>query len=465
MRAQTILRFSVGFYIVLFFGYLFGPLVIMSITAFNSSTFPAVSPWDCLSGEWFGVLVKDDKIMTGLRNSLLIGAGVVMVAVPIGLAGALLLTQLQRRARSLVYIITISPILVPGVVLGISTLIFWERIDRVMLGDDFFYDGFFLTIIGQATFISAYTMLIFIARLQRFDPLLEEAALDLGATHMQAFRKILLPFLKPAIGSAAVLAFLASFENYNTTVFTIVSESTLTTVLASKVRYGINPSISSLAVIIIGLTLLFAVLHELFKRREKKLQAIREAQAPGTPTRRQRPMMVPVTAVVVVAFVALLGTSWVARGYSVNECKIRVVEEKRKRAEQLSQQRIVEARARRAAEQAEGTGDDALKANTEGRQYQSIFAPSNLAGQVDSDTASGEEKGAQSAVEANKEGRQYQSIFAPSNLAGQVDSDTSAEEKGTPGAVEANKEGRQYQNIFAPSNLKNQVDSSKGSGQ
>ena len=88
MRAQTILRLSVGFYIVLFFGYLFGPLVIMSITAFNSSTFPAVSPWDCLSGEWFGVLVKDDKIMTGLRNSLLIGAGVVMVAVPIGLAGA-----------------------------------------------------------------------------------------------------------------------------------------------------------------------------------------------------------------------------------------------------------------------------------------------------------------------------------------------------------------------------------------
>ncbi len=468
MRAQTILRLSVGFYIVLFFGYLFGPLVIMSITAFNSSTFPAVSPWDCLSGEWFGVLVKDDKIMTGLRNSLLIGAGVVMVAVPIGLAGALLLTQLQRRARSLIYIITISPILVPGVVLGISTLIFWERIDRVMLGNDFFYDGFFLTIIGQATFISAYTMLIFIARLQRFDPLLEEAALDLGATHLQAFRKILLPFLKPAIGSAAVLAFLASFENYNTTVFTIVSESTLTTVLASKVRYGINPSISSLAVIIIGLTLLFAVIHELFKRREKKLQATREAQAPGTPTspRRQRPMMVPVTAVVVVAFVALLGTSWVARGYSVNECKIRVVEEKRKRAEQLSQQRIVEARARRAAEQAEESGDDALKANTEGRQYQSIFAPSNLAGQVDSDTASSQETGARSAVEANKDGRQYQSIFAPSNLAGQVDSDTaSSQGTGAPSAVEANKEGRQYQNIFAPSNLKNQVNSSKGSDQ
>ncbi|HIC34832.1 MAG TPA: ABC transporter permease subunit, partial [Gammaproteobacteria bacterium] len=198
MRSETILRLSIGFYILLFFGYLFGPLVIMSITAFNSSNFPAVSPWDCLSGEWFGVLVNDDKLMTGLRNSLFIGAGVVIVAVPMGLAGALLLTQLSRRARSVMYTVTISPILVPGVVLGISTLIFWERIDRVLLGTDFFYDGFFLTIIGQATFISAYTMLIFVARLQRFDPLLEEAALDLGASNMQAFRKILLPFLKPA---------------------------------------------------------------------------------------------------------------------------------------------------------------------------------------------------------------------------------------------------------------------------
>ncbi|MCS5584461.1 MAG: ABC transporter permease, partial [Pseudomonadales bacterium] len=297
MRSETILRLSIGFYILLFFGYLFGPLVIMSITAFNSSNFPAVSPWDCLSGEWFGVLVNDDKLMTGLRNSLFIGAGVVIVAVPMGLAGALLLTQLSRRARSVMYTVTISPILVPGVVLGISTLIFWERIDRVLLGTDFFYDGFFLTIIGQATFISAYTMLIFVARLQRFDPLLEEAALDLGASNMQAFRKILLPFLKPAVGSAAVLAFLASFENYNTTVFTIVSESTLTTILASKVRYGINPSISSLAVIIIGLTLCFAVVYELLRRRERsdKEKSLAETAKTNSKTRRHRPMMVPAT--------------------------------------------------------------------------------------------------------------------------------------------------------------------------
>src|SRR3546814_7544312 len=72
--------------------------------------------------------------------------------------------------------------------------------------------------------------------LQRFDRTQEEAALDLGATHTQVFWKVLIPFLRPAIFSAMGLAFLTSFENYNTTVFTIQAESTLTTVLAGKVR-------------------------------------------------------------------------------------------------------------------------------------------------------------------------------------------------------------------------------------
>ena len=221
MTSGRVMQWAVGFYILLFFAYLFGPLVVMSLTAFNSSEFPSVSPWNCFTPEWFGVLVKDKQLMGGLKSSLIVGVGVVLLAVPIGLAASLIITQLQRRARSIFYTIAISPILVPGVVLGISTLVFWERVDRVVLGanNGFFYDGYFMTIIGQSTFIAAYSMLVFLARLQRFDPGLEEAALDLGATQTQVFRKILLPFLKPAIGSAAVLAFLASFENYNTTVY------------------------------------------------------------------------------------------------------------------------------------------------------------------------------------------------------------------------------------------------------
>ena len=412
MTSGRIMKLAVGFYILLFFSYLFGPLVVMSLTAFNSSEFPSVSPWNCFTPEWFGVLVNDKQLMGGLKSSLIVGTGVVLLAVPIGLAASLMITQLRRRARSIFYTVAISPILVPGVVLGISTLVFWERVDRVVLGtsDGFFYDGYFMTIIGQSTFIAAYSMLVFLARLQRFDPALEEAALDLGATQAQVFRKILLPFLKPAIGSAAVLAFLASFENYNTTVFTIVSESTLTTVLASKVRYGINPSISSLAVIIIGLTLLGAIAHEYFKRKESRAVTVEGdrqvvVSAGGNPSRSL--MRIPVGALSAAVFVGLLGSAWMARGYDVGECKVRVAEESRIRFEALKQQRIAEAKAKQATTQGQST---AVEANQSSREYQNIFAPSNLGQQVDSAADAGQGSGDSASGNAASGQSQYQNI-------------------------------------------------------
>ena len=98
-------------------------------------------------------------------------------------------------------------------------------------------------------------MLIIMARLQRFDRAQEEAALDLGASYPQVFWHILVPFLKPALFSAAVIAFLSSFENYNTTTFAILADKTLVTVLAGRVRQGTTPALSALAVIIIAISL------------------------------------------------------------------------------------------------------------------------------------------------------------------------------------------------------------------
>ena len=83
MSSEKILRLAISLYIILFFSYLFGPLIVMSITAFNSAGFPRLSPWDCFSTEWFGVLVNDARIMGGFKNSLIIGIAVVFVSVPI----------------------------------------------------------------------------------------------------------------------------------------------------------------------------------------------------------------------------------------------------------------------------------------------------------------------------------------------------------------------------------------------
>jgi spermidine/putrescine transport system permease protein len=176
-------------------------------------------------------------------------------------------------------------VLTPGVILGISTVIFWSDV-TAWSGASGLYNGIFLTTLGQSTFISAYCMLIFMSRLQRFDRAQEEAALDLGATRTQVFFHILLPFLKPALLSAAVLAFLSSFENYNTTTFAILADKTLTTALAGRVRQGTTPAISALAVLIIAITLIGAVIYEILRRREQARDEAR-AQAAAEAERRE----------------------------------------------------------------------------------------------------------------------------------------------------------------------------------
>ena len=283
MKSQHTLNILLGIYIFIFFTYLFGPLIIMSFTAFNSAEFPAISPWECFSFRWFNEgkiaydgqhlagLATDWRLQDGIITSLIIASGVVCLSVPIGMAASIVLTQVHSRARTIFYSISIMPVLFPGVIIGISTVVLWDRIATIG-GDGFITDlgrnGIFLTILGQTCFVSTYCFLIFVARLQRFDQTQEEAALDLGASQTQVFFKILIPYLAPAIASSAVIAFLASFENYNTTVFSILSDQTLTTVIASKVRLGISPAISALAFAIIALTVAAALCYEVLRRRE-----------------------------------------------------------------------------------------------------------------------------------------------------------------------------------------------------
>ena len=293
MKSHHLLKFFLGIYIFIFLMYLFGPLIVMSITSFNSAEFPAVTPWECFSWRWFqegkiaydgqhlAGLSTDWRLHDGLINSFIIGLGVVMLAVPIGMAASIVLTQVHSRLRTIFYSVSIMPVLFPGVIIGISTVVLWDRIATIG-GEGFISDigrnGIFLTILGQTCFISTYCFLIFVARLQRFDQTQEEAALDLGANQTQVFFKILIPYLMPAIASSAVIAFLASFENYNTTVFSILADQTLTTVIASKVRLGISPAISALALVIITLTIIAAIVYEVLRRREDRKKKERQDQ-------------------------------------------------------------------------------------------------------------------------------------------------------------------------------------------
>ena len=248
MTSQRLMYWSIRFYLVVLFIYLFTPLVIMSIATFNDSRFPTIWPWRETTWRWFGELANDTAMWEALLNSFGVSAG-------------LFLSTYEGKGKNFYYSLMLSPLLTPGVIIGISTLIFWRN-----LGVS---GGIGLTVIAQTTFISAYVMLMVLARLQRFDRTLERAAYSLGATHSQVVRRVLLPYLKPAIMTAAVIAFLQSFENYNTTLFVRGFDTTLTVYIATKVRTGLTPAVNALGLIMILVTVVLAVAYEVLRRREQ----------------------------------------------------------------------------------------------------------------------------------------------------------------------------------------------------
>jgi len=258
-------RFLIHLWLALFFAYLFLPLVIMGAATFNASRFPTVTPWQGTTLQWFPALFNDGQMWRALRTSFIVGLLVVAISLPVGLAASLILSSLHSKARSFLYAVMISPLLTPGVIVGISTLVFWRRFDVT--------GGIFLTVLAQASFIAAYVMLLVSARLSRFDRTLEEAALSLGATPAQAFRKVTLPYLRPALLAAGFIAFLQSFENYNTTLFVRGVEETLTIYIAAKVRTGVTPAVNALGLIMIAATVAIAVAYEWNRRRRERTRS------------------------------------------------------------------------------------------------------------------------------------------------------------------------------------------------
>lgn len=267
-------------YMLLFLVFLLAPLVVMSGAAFNDSKLPSIVPWRGFTTMWFSEMIRDERMMLAFANTLWVAAAVALIAVVIGTAAAILVNSISGKLRTALYGMMISTILIPGVVIGISTMILWTKMGNA-LGTDFFLfnPGLHLSVLGQVSYIAAMVMLLVLARLQSFDAGLEEAALDLGASHAQVMRRILLPHLYPAIGAGAAVAFFQSIENFNVTQFTRGGADTLTVYVFSQVRSGITPTINALAFLLICVTLVLAVLYEINRRRRARIEAARIAEA------------------------------------------------------------------------------------------------------------------------------------------------------------------------------------------
>ena len=270
---------SFKLYMILYFTFLFAPLLVTCILAFNDSQFPSL-PWNSFTLEWFTAdlpqrvgIFHDQINLDSIWVSMKVAFFVTLLATCVGTCGAFLFEEENFPFKQSLYFLMLAPLVIPGVILGISILMFsttfgayFEESWGVDVG--LFRPGFWLVVLGQFSFISTLVALVVSARLKKFDRTLEEAAMNLGANRFEVIWHITLKFLRPAIIGAGAVAFLMSFENFNTTLFLVGSQATLPINLYLQVRDGSTPVINAISFLLITGTSILALANLYFSRKK-----------------------------------------------------------------------------------------------------------------------------------------------------------------------------------------------------
>jgi len=269
---------SFKLYILLYFVFLFAPLLVTCVLAFNDSQFPSL-PWKGFTLDWFTAdlpnrvgIFHDQINLDSIGVSFRVAFFVTLLSVVVGTCGAFLFEQEEFRFKQLLYFLMLAPLVIPGVILGISVLLFSNTLGTYFeqhwnLDIALFRPSFWLVVLGQFSFIATLVTLVVSARLKKFDRTLEEAAMNLGANRFEAIWHVTLKYLRPAIIGAGAVAFLMSFENFNTTLFLVGSEATLPINLYLQVRDGSTPVINAISFLLIMGTSLIALANLYFSRK------------------------------------------------------------------------------------------------------------------------------------------------------------------------------------------------------
>jgi spermidine/putrescine transport system permease protein len=257
-------------YASLFFFLLFLPLAVVAVFAFNDAPYPA-PPWKGFTLDWFWStnpqrvgLFGDRPLLGSIWTSTKVALWVTGASLLVGTANAFLIERVRFPGKQALYLMMLAPLVIPGVILGISILAFASHIAN--LADDlwgieleFLRPGLMLVALGQFSFVASITTLSVLARLKRFDISLEEAAYNLGASGFTVFRTITLPYLRPALIGSAAIAFLMSFENFNTTLMLVGSDAPLTIMMYGRMREGASPVLNAVSLVLMLLTAAMAI--------------------------------------------------------------------------------------------------------------------------------------------------------------------------------------------------------------
>lgn len=242
-RRGKLIRHALTGWGVLMYAFLFIPVLLLVMLSFNSNRYGSF-PIQGFTTQWYSSVLQSPDLQTAIKTSLMIAAEVTAIAAIVGTAAAFPLVRSRLRFKSALRVGFTLPIMIPGVLIGVSLLSFFTNVLNVQLNTQ-------TAVIGQAVYTTPYVVLIVAARLEGFDPALERAASDLGADAFQRFRRIVLPLIGPAILAGALFAFTMSLDEFVITYFIIGAQITLPIYIYTQIKFGITPAINAVATLLI----------------------------------------------------------------------------------------------------------------------------------------------------------------------------------------------------------------------
>jgi len=243
---------------LLIFMFMYLPILVLAFYSFNKSPYSAT--WQGFTTEWYSKLFNDDRILSAVNNSLIVAFFAVGISSVLGTLMAVGLARYDFPGKTLYRGLSYLPLLIPDIAIAVSTLVCLATFAIPL--------SLATIIAAHVVFCLAYIALVVSSRMNHLNPNLEEAALDLGATPVQAFIQVLLPQLMPGIISGCLLAFVLSLDDFLIASFTAGSASnTLPMEIFSRIRTGVKPDINALSVMLISTTAIVAFIAELIRLR------------------------------------------------------------------------------------------------------------------------------------------------------------------------------------------------------
>ncbi len=264
-------------YAILIYVFLYAPIAFIVAGSFNAGKQAMV--WQGFSLEWYGKAFSNPLIMEALTTSLFIAFTNAVLAAAIGTLTALGLERVKGWVRAAFDALIYIAIMVPGIVIGISTLIaFVSLFDAVnpwlgTLWNIRLEMGAWAVIAAHVLFNSAVVVLLVRARLQGMDRSLVEASEDLYATPLGTFRQVVLPLLAPSILAGFLLAFTFSFEDFIIAYFVAGPDVTLPIYIFSSIRRGITPEINAIGSVVLLTSFVLLIVAQLILQRGQRAKA------------------------------------------------------------------------------------------------------------------------------------------------------------------------------------------------